>query len=47
MRGQIREGTHLKHILVPFLLKFDRNLQFLTAHLDANFGTTVDKIEIV
>ena len=43
----MREGTNLKHLLVPFLLKLDRSLQFLTAHLDGTVGSKVDRIELV
>ena len=39
LRSQVKEGTNLKHLLVPFLLKLDRSLQFLTAHLDGTVGT--------
>ena len=47
LRMQMREGVHLKHSLMPFLLKLDKSLQMLTAHLNPTFGTHFDKIELV
>ena len=47
LRSQIREGIHLKHLLIPFMLKLDRSLQYLTAHLDGSLGSHVDRIELV
>ena len=31
IRGQIREGQKLRHILIPFLVKLDQSIQALTA----------------
>lgn len=33
LRLQIRDGLHLKHQLIPFMLKLDRSLSILTAYL--------------
>ena len=37
----------MKHLLIPFMLKLDRSLQYLSAHLDGSLGSHVDRIELV
>lgn len=33
IRGQLRDSNRLKHVLIPFLIKLDRNLQLLASQL--------------
>ena len=33
VRGQLRDSNRLKHVLIPFLIKLDRNLQLLASQL--------------
>ena len=33
VRGQLRDSNQLKHVLIPFLIKLDRNLQLLASQL--------------